>query len=549
MSLTKNGVPGVYLSTEDLSLRISPENALSVGAILRSAEGPVNEVTTVTSADQLKYLFGKPTNDNYEEWLMIARIFKYKVGQIGATLRVVRTTGAGSKNGVMSVGDSGVIADPSDLLINNVSEVEDTTVDFDGGLVKFATRYPTNVVYKVALATPTTFVTAEIVTGGAKFIDNFDVEPSGTEVALAILDADDNVLEKHIVDLTDGNKDGFNESTFIEDVINTKSHYLFAFRSSAAGVPASFTSTAITAGVYNIPTDVELANAIEYFKNTETVDIQYMLAHPNLINETMSLCELRQDCSFRAGVPISVIRNVNESVALANCINYSSTTLSRNTTYGSVGANAIYVNDPYNNKKRWINVAGDMIGLRIRQNLSAEPWYADAGLNYGQLIDVIKVDKNWSTSSQRDLIKNKFNPIIDKRGLGVIKWQQINYTKIPSALRDETTRELCLYIYRAAKEFLQWKLFEINDRFTRAQIQSQMSRFLSGVQAGRGIRLKDDGGDGYFVRCDETNNTSDVINQNMLVIEVSFLPSRILNEIHLKLNILDSEVQLEFLSE
>ena len=114
-------------------------------------------------------------------------------------------------------------------------------------------------------------------------------------------------------------------------------------------------------------------------------------------------------------------------------------------------------------------------------------------------------------------------------------------------MRDEGVMELIVYIWRTAKVYLQYKLYEFNDDFTRGAIASQMNRFLKNVQDGRGIRKTDSGADGFKVRCDSTNNPSDVINQNMLIVDIGFLPNRAIEEIYFRLTIAESEIQLELI--
>jgi phage tail sheath protein FI len=55
-----------------------------------------------------------------------------------------------------------------------------------------------------------------------------------------------------------------------------------------------------------------------------------------------------------------------------------------------------------------------------------------------------------------------------------------------------------------------YQLFEFNDQFTRAQFRSMVEPFLRDVQGRRGIT-------DFRVKCDETNNTGEVIDSNRFV--------------------------------
>ena len=543
---TKRGVPGVYLIENDLSQVVSPSIALNVGVLISSRIGECETIISLGNETTFKQYFGEPTDINYDEWFNATRIFKYKVAGLGATLKTIRVVGENSTNTALSIKSDAVATTTTNQLIKNKDEIDIVTVTFDeGSTLKLFSRYPTDVVYKVAIANVSDFATADI-KSGVSFKDNFDDVPEGTEIALAILDANDNILEKFVVDLTKGNVDGFNQDTYIENVINEKSKYLFAFHDETTGTTVpSLEATPMVAGTYNAPVKGDYVNALKLFENIDNVDINYIVANPQVHEETMTLCSVRKDCTYRAGIPISLILGVDETTATSNAVNYTTVTLNTNNTYGSMNANALLIYDEYAKKNRWINCAGDMVGLRVRQNLSAEPWFSDGGLNYGQLVDVKRFAQNWSPTAQKELIKAKMNPLISKPGRGKVKIEQHTYTAKNSALRDENVRELLVYIWRASRVFLEWKLHEFNDEFTRADVESQMNRFLGNIQDGRGIRRTESGGDGYRVRCDSTNNTDDVINQNMLVIDIAFLPARVITEIFLRVNIMGNSVQLE----
>jgi len=435
----KRNIPGIYLQTLDLSTTISPRVAINVAALLPSGMGQADKIIDVGSEDELVDAFGTPTSSNYEEWWNIARVWLYKVAGLGATVKVVRPIGAGSLNGTLAVSVNEVVANPTAQLIKNRDEASTVTVSFDADSLSVASRiklfsaYPTDRTFKVALCSAADFDTANIITG-VTFKDNFEYAPEGTEVAIAVLDENDNILEKWIVDLTPGNVDGFGQDTYLENVLNNKSKYIYGYVNDAeTGTPVSFEATALKNGVYVAPTTADLATALDKFSNVETVDINYVIAHPDLHQETITLCETRQDCAFRAGVPVSLVVGVDQATALQNIENYAQTTLPNSTSYGSFGANALYIFDNYNNKTWWINPAGDLVGLRVQQNLSSQPWFSDAGLNYGQFREVIKLAQYWDSNDIKTIIENKMNPIILKPGKGIVKWGQRNYFQKPSA--------------------------------------------------------------------------------------------------------------------
>ena len=62
-------------------------------------------------------------------------------------------------------------------------------------------------------------------------------------------------------------------------------------------------------------------------------------------------------------------------------------------------------------------------------------------------------------------------------------------------------------------------LFEFNDDFTRNRFSATIRPFLEGVKSGRGIT-------DFYVRCDETNNTPQVVDANQFVADIAIKPSK-----------------------
>jgi phage tail sheath protein FI len=71
-----------------------------------------------------------------------------------------------------------------------------------------------------------------------------------------------------------------------------------------------------------------------------------------------------------------------------------------------------------------------------------------------------------------------------------------------------------------------YQLFEFNDGFTRAQFKNLVEPFLRDVQGRRGITE-------FRVKCDESNNTGEVIDRNEFVADIFIKPARSINFITL----------------
>lgn len=69
-------------------------------------------------------------------------------------------------------------------------------------------------------------------------------------------------------------------------------------------------------------------------------------------------------------------------------------------------------------------------------------------------------------------------------------------------------------------------MFEFNDEFTRAEFVNIVEPFLREIKGRRGIT-------DFRVVCDETNNTSDIIDNNQFVASVFIKPARSINYVTL----------------
>ena len=89
--------PGVLVQERDLT-NVIPAVATTIGAVAgQFNQGPMDEVTSISSEKELVETFGKPDSTNFEFWFSAASFLQYS-----SSLRVVRTANSGSKNAVVS---------------------------------------------------------------------------------------------------------------------------------------------------------------------------------------------------------------------------------------------------------------------------------------------------------------------------------------------------------------------------------------------------------------------------------------------------------------
>ncbi len=89
--------PGVLVQERDLT-NVIPAIATTIGAVAgQFSQGPMDEVTSISSEKELVETFGKPDSTTFEYFFSAASFLQYS-----SSLRVVRAANSGSKNAVVS---------------------------------------------------------------------------------------------------------------------------------------------------------------------------------------------------------------------------------------------------------------------------------------------------------------------------------------------------------------------------------------------------------------------------------------------------------------
>jgi len=118
--------PGVQIQEKDLT-NIIPAVSTTVGAFAGEfREGPLDEIVTLGSEQELVETFGKPDGDNYEHYFSAANFLQY-----GNALRVVRATQTSQLNAT---------ADGTGLQIKNTGHYSDNYADGSGSVGLWAAR-------------------------------------------------------------------------------------------------------------------------------------------------------------------------------------------------------------------------------------------------------------------------------------------------------------------------------------------------------------------------------------------------------------------------
>lgn len=331
-------------------------------------------------------------------------------------------------------------------------------------------------------------------------------------------------------------------TNYFKDVINDSSQYIYSIRAlSGAGVATaenlanstldvvsmSFNCGKDGADEANIPM-TNLATAYDLFASAEDIDISLILtgkaSSVNLPNYLVdNIAETRKDCVvFISPQKGHVVNNVGQEadsiVSFRNNL--------RSTSYAVLDSGYKYMYDRYNDIYRWVPLNGDVAGLCVRTDNTNDPWWSPAGLNRGQIKNLVKLAYNPRKADRDTLYKNGANPVVTFPGQGTVLFGDKTLLAKPSAFDRINVRRLFIVLEKAIATASKFTLFEFNDAFTRSQFKNLVVPYLRDVQGRRGVY-------DFLVVCDDSNNTPEVIDRNEFVGDIYIKPARSINFIQL----------------
>ena len=277
--------------------------------------------------------------------------------------------------------------------------------------------------------------------------------------------------------------------------------------------------------------------AYDKFEDTESLDINLVLGgSSSIVADTAAamdtyatmitaLVETRRDC---VGF-ISPYRAATVGVALSATATQNVVTafdLVPSSSYMVFDSGYKYMYDKYNDVYRFVPLNGDTAGLCAFTDQVADSFFSPAGFNRGNVRGAVKLSYNPTKAERDQLYRARINPVTNFPGQGVVLFGDKTALTKPSAFDRINVRRLFLLLEKAIATAAKFQLFEFNDEFTRAQFRNLVEPFLRDIQGRRGIT-------DFSVKCDNTNNTGEVIDRNEFIADIFIKPARSINFITL----------------
>ena len=534
--------PGVQVTEKDLT-SVVPAVGTSIGGTAGDfLWGPANEVVTISSENELVSRFGLPpiSGTTYREWFTAASFLAYT-----SALKVVRAidTSAALNAGATA----GVLIQNEDAYGNIAS--------FSNGM--WAAKYPGALgnSLKVSFADSADFATWA-------YKEQFDYAPSTStyvsaasgsndEMHIIVIDAGGyftgtagTVLEKFVgVSKASDATDSVGRSNYYRTVINQRSQYVWWTGHPAAvannwgtlsnSVTYSSDATSgestvtLTLGANGTTDDADLQTAFALFANDELVDVNLIFvgAASATVGDYVidNVAEIRKDCMvFVSPAAASVLDNVGSEATsiVAEVASYT------RSSFAVFDSGWKYMYNRYYDQYVWVPCNGDIAGLCASTDNVADPWFSPAGYNRGAIKNAVKLAYSPNKTDRDTLYKAGVNPVVGFPGSGIVLFGDKTLLEKPSAFDRINVRRLFITLEKAIATAAKFQLFEFNDAFTRAQFKNLVEPFLRDVQGRRGIY-------DFRVLCDETNNTSQIVDSNQFVADIFIQPAKSINFIQL----------------
>lgn len=275
---------------------------------------------------------------------------------------------------------------------------------------------------------------------------------------------------------------------------------------------------------------VQYKTAINIFSNSDEYDIN-MIVTPgiidslsagtqNIVDTAIQVCEDRGDAFY-----------ILDTTVLTDNITQAVSSVSRfNTSYAATWYPWVKIQDSVSKRLVWVPPSVVLPAVIANNDAVAAEWWAPAGLNRGGIAEATSVYSRLNQSDRNELYINRINPIASFPDSGIVVWGQKTLQVKASALDRISVRRLLI----ASKKFIasatKYLVFEQNTTATRNRFLNIVNPYLDKVKQKQGLYA-------FKVVMDDTNNTPDIIDRNIMYGQIYLQPSKTAEFILIDFNI------------
>ena len=256
--------------------------------------------------------------------------------------------------------------------------------------------------------------------------------------------------------------------------------------------------------------------AINLLSNQDEYDINLLLmpgvlsnSHLTIAQKAVDMVEDRGDC-FLVLDPVPYGSNLTTATSEAE---------TRDSNYAAMYWPWVQIAETNLGRNVWVPPSVVMGGIFAFNDKVAHPWFAPAGLNRGGIDVAIQAERKLTQSNRDDLYDKNVNPIATFPGQGVCVWGQKTLQKKASALDRVNVRRLLIKLKKFIASTSRFLVFEQNNTKTRNRFLNIVNPYMEQVQSNSGLTA-------FRIVMDESNNTADVVDRNILYGQIFVQPTR-----------------------
>jgi|694.fasta_scaffold14272_12 hypothetical protein len=243
--------------------------------------------------------------------------------------------------------------------------------------------------------------------------------------------------------------------------------------------------------------------------------------HSNVTQYAMDICENRADTFY-------IMDAAGQSAGIATVVGVAE---SLDTNYAAVYYPWVKTIDTNTNKLIAVPPSVLLPRVYAANDATSAEWFAPAGLNRGGITGAVAVLDRLTHSDRDTLYEGKVNPIAQFPGQGIVAFGQKTLQARPSALDRINVRRLLITVKKYIASTSRYLIFEQNTTDTRTKFLNTVNPYLENIQQRQGLYA-------FKVVMDETNNTPDVIDRNILKGAIFLQPTKTAEFIQIDFNVL-----------
>ncbi len=270
-----------------------------------------------------------------------------------------------------------------------------------------------------------------------------------------------------------------------------------------------------------------LGNADEFDINLVVTPGIFSSMHSYITNLVVDMCEARGDCFYI--MDNVVFPNSNQSTGLIDAAVAQAAMY--DTNYAATYYPWVKILDTNLNKIISVPPSVVLPAIFAANDNAAAEWFAPAGLNRGGITQAVQVLDRLTHQERDTLYEGRVNPIAAFPGQGICVWGQKTLQVAPSALDRINVRRLLIALKKFIASSSKFLVFEQNVAATRNKFLAIVNPYLESVQQRSGLYA-------FSVRMDDSNNTPDLIDRNILYGQIYIQPAKTAEFIILDFNIL-----------